>query len=210
MPFAIEPRDFEKHIFLRSDGDVHDQATEDDFHYFKDVCSTHGSHVAIVIDAEGEFVCLAPVAVARLIARLLDDCGEFGDDMDAVDGADAEGDAAMSERRGLYRKAQPREVPLVSIENVLRHQQKLVAAEVPTRLLTFPFATAPRVDSLPMPRVRTPKAKNAKKAKPPLFDNMTAAAKAMARIGLIYDTKPRGRPPTGKTPAKVRSAKSKA
>lgn len=81
MTFAVDPKDYEKHIFLQSDGDVHDRATEKDFLLLKDVCSKYGSHIATVIDAEGEIVCFAPVAVARIIARLLDESKDFGDDL---------------------------------------------------------------------------------------------------------------------------------
>ena len=86
MAFAVEPRDFEKSIFLQSDGDAQDRATVDDFQHLADVCSKFGSHVAIVVDAEGEFVCLAPVAVARVIARLLDESQNVGDDIQPANG----------------------------------------------------------------------------------------------------------------------------
>ena len=89
--FATKLRDFEKHISVSSGGDVADAATYGDFHNLKSVCDTHGSHVAIVIDAEGEVVCLAPVEVARLVARLLDGSDVFADD--ALPGATVECDA---------------------------------------------------------------------------------------------------------------------
>jgi hypothetical protein len=41
--------------------------------------------VAVVIDAEGEIVCFAPIAVARVIARLLDESKDFGDDASPAD-----------------------------------------------------------------------------------------------------------------------------
>lgn len=81
MSFAVNPEDFGKHIFVTSGGDVDDQATLDDFINLKDVCEKNGSHVAIVVDAEGEIICFAPVAVARIIAKLLDESGDFGDDL---------------------------------------------------------------------------------------------------------------------------------
>ena len=86
MAFATELRDYEKAIFLVSDGDPSDKATADEFRELEMVCEKYGSHVATVIDAEGEIVCFAPVAVARLIARLLDASAEFGDDMGPAKG----------------------------------------------------------------------------------------------------------------------------
>jgi hypothetical protein len=78
--FAVELHDFEKHIRVSSGGGIPDKATYGDFHSLNLVCEKAGTHVAIVIDAEGEIVCLAPIAVAMLIARLLDKSEEFADD----------------------------------------------------------------------------------------------------------------------------------
>jgi hypothetical protein len=85
MTFAVEPKDFEKRIYLLADGEVKAQASEHDFRRLKDVCAKNDSHVAVVIDAEGEIVCFAPIAVARVIARLLDESKDFGDDASPAD-----------------------------------------------------------------------------------------------------------------------------
>ena len=86
--FATELRDYEKHISVSSGGDVADSATYGDFHHMVRVCEENGSHVAIVIDAEGSYVCLAPVAVAQLIAQILDASKEFAEDAYRGNGGD--------------------------------------------------------------------------------------------------------------------------
>jgi hypothetical protein len=59
----------EKEIFLSGDGE--DIADIDAFNEMKKEHEKHNINLATVIGAEGEYVCIAPEPLARLIAKLL-------------------------------------------------------------------------------------------------------------------------------------------
>lgn len=76
MPFATKPHELEKEIGLASDGEPAAAAHLVDLELMQSVCAANKTHVAVVIDAESEIVCLAPLYIARLIAKLLTESDE--------------------------------------------------------------------------------------------------------------------------------------
>ena len=73
--FATKPEDLEKFCGLESGGE--ETATIDDFLYVEKVCAQYQSKIVRVIDAEGETVCFAPIDIAKLISKLLNECDAF-------------------------------------------------------------------------------------------------------------------------------------
>jgi hypothetical protein len=73
--FATKPEDLEKDCFINNDGTT--ESTVNDFVCLEFVCKKNNSKVVEVLDAEGETVCFAPIAIALLIVQLLNDCNSF-------------------------------------------------------------------------------------------------------------------------------------
>lgn len=81
MGFAVKPKDFEKDVMLDSGGEpMEDSLLMAYYNNLRDTCSENNSNVAVVIDSEGKIVCLAPVAVASIIAKLLNQSKDFGEE----------------------------------------------------------------------------------------------------------------------------------
>lgn len=80
MNFAVNPEDFEKNVFISNEGDyVGDDVLLESFHALKEICDKNDSHLVEVIDSECQTVCFAPVKIAELIVKLLNESEEFGE-----------------------------------------------------------------------------------------------------------------------------------
>jgi len=71
--FATRPEDLEKYFSISGGEDTSDSASIGDFEHARSVCEKYGTHIAMVIDAEGEYVCFAPQPIAKLIKDLLNE-----------------------------------------------------------------------------------------------------------------------------------------
>ncbi|MFQ5632842.1 MAG: hypothetical protein ACE5I1_29075 [bacterium] len=73
MPFLTEPEDIDLFVCIPVDETNDDfiPANEQDFRNMQKVCADNNSILAQVLDAEGEYVCLAPLPIAQKIIKLL-------------------------------------------------------------------------------------------------------------------------------------------
>lgn len=64
---ATRPEDLERYLSVLTDY----PAAANDFVRMQKKCAKYGSEAVVVVDAEGELVCIAPQAIAERIAELL-------------------------------------------------------------------------------------------------------------------------------------------
>lgn len=69
--FLTKPEEIDRYCALPSGGE--EEATREDFDFMEKVVKRNGSKLVLVVDAEGEHICIAPEKVAEYIAKLINE-----------------------------------------------------------------------------------------------------------------------------------------